>query len=160
VADVIARHYLDALTAAAYLSINHDCARWAWPLAARIAYQTADRGTTRELLAMLDGSQPGHLVPMLSAERDLVCARVAAQDGDPAATAALAAAIGRLRELSTPYHLAHGLLDQAQHLLRQGDTETAAGAVEEARSTATSLRCQPLLDRAAAITAAEPRVPA
>ena len=109
---------------------------------------------------MLDGSQPGHLVPMLSAERDLVSARVAAQDGDPAATAALAAAVGRLRELSTPYHLAHGLLDQAQHLLRQGDTEIAAGAVEEARSTATQLRCQPLLDRAAAITAAEPRIPA
>jgi tetratricopeptide (TPR) repeat protein len=154
------RHSRATIEQAAYLSINHDCARWAWPLAARIAYQTADNSTTRELLTMLDSSQPGHLVPMLSAERDLVSARLAAQDGDPAATAALAAAVSRLRELSTPYHLAHGLLDQAQHLLRQGDTETAAGAVEEARSTATSLRCQPLLARAAAITAAEPRIPA
>ncbi len=154
------RHARTAVEQASMLSINHDCARWTWPLAARIAYQTADSGTTRELLTMLDSSQPGHLVPMLSAEHDLVNARLAARDGDPAATASLAAAVGRLRELSTPYHLAHGLLDQAQHLMRQGDTEAAAGAVEEARSTATRLRCQPLLDRAAAITAAEPRITA
>ena len=154
------RHARAAVEQASTLSINHDCARWAWPLAARIAYQTADSGTIRELLTMLDSSQPGHLVPMLSAEHDLVNARLAARDGDPAATTSLAAAVGLLRELSTPYHLAHGLLDQAQHLMRQGDTEAAATAVEEARSTATRLRCQPLLDRAAAITAAEPRIPA
>jgi hypothetical protein len=109
---------------------------------------------------MLDSSQPGHLVPMLWAERDLVRGRLAAQDGDPAATAALAAAVSQLRELSTPYHLAHGLLDQAEQLLRLGDTDAAASALEEARTTATQLRCQPLLDRVSGITAAEPRIPA
>ena len=35
------------------------------------------------------------------------------RDGDPAAGAAFAAAISGLRETSTPYHLAHGLLDHA-----------------------------------------------
>jgi hypothetical protein len=74
--------------------------RWAWPLAARDLHDTT---TTGELLALLDACQPGYLAPMLRAERDLVRARLAARDGDPAA-ASLAAAVGGLRELSTPYH--------------------------------------------------------
>ena len=56
---------------------------------------------------------------MLRAERDLVRARLADGDGDEAAAAAFTAAISGLRELSTPYHLAHGLLDHAQYLSRR-----------------------------------------
>ena len=92
--------------------------RWAWPLAARAAHDLRDTAATGELLALLDSYQPGHLAPMLRAERDLARARLAAGDGDPAAAAAFAAAISGLRELSTPYHLAHGLLDHAEHLTR------------------------------------------
>ena len=69
-------------------------------------------------------------------------------------------AIRVLRELSTPYHLAHGLFDYAQYLMRQGDTEAASAAIEEARGIAGRLRCQPLLDRAAGLTPTEPRIPA
>ena len=58
---------------------------------------------------------------MQRAERDLARARLAATGGDPAAAAAFAAAISGLREQSTPYHLAHGLLDHAAHLIRCGD---------------------------------------
>jgi hypothetical protein len=75
------------------------------------------------LLTLLDAYQPGHLAPMLRAERDLARARVAASDGDPSAAAAFAAAISNLRELSTPYHLAHGLLDHTEYLTRDGDAE-------------------------------------
>jgi hypothetical protein len=100
------------------------------------------------LLALLDSYQPGHLGPMLRAERDLVRARLATDDGDPAAAAAFAAAVSSLRELSTPYHLAHGLLDYARYLMHTGDAEGGAAAVEEARDIAGRLRCQPLLDRA------------
>jgi hypothetical protein len=92
---------------------------------------------------------------MQRAERDLAHARLAASDGDPAAAASFAAAISRLRELSTPYHLAHGLLDQAGHLTRRHDTEAAEAAVAEARDIARNLRCQPLLDRAATIMPAK-----
>ena len=95
---------------------------------------------------------------MLRAERDLARARLADHDGDPAAGAAFAAAVGGLRALSTPYHLAHGLLDHAQHLMRRGDDDAAAVAIGEARDIADQLRCQPLLDRIAALTPAEPRV--
>ena len=67
------------------------------------------------------------------------------------------AAISGLRELSTPYHLAHGLLDQAQYLTARADAEAAEQAIAEARGIAERLGCQPLLDRAAGITPARPR---
>ena len=96
---------------------------------------------------------------MLRAERDLVRVRLAASDGDDADPAAFAAAITGLREHSTPYHLAHGLLDQAGYLIGRGDA-AAAAAASEARDIGQRLRCQPLLDRAAAMTPEEPRISA
>ncbi len=94
---------------------------------------------------------------MQRAERDLVRARIADQNGEQGAAASFAAAIDGLRELSTPYHLAHGLLDQAQHLIRAGDAEAAAAAIDEARAIARQLGCQPLLDRADALVPAKSR---
>ena len=72
----------------------------------------------------------------------------------------LATAIASQREASTPYHLAHGLLDYAQELTRRGETEAAAAAVGEATAIAVQLRCQPLLDRAADLTADQAQVTA
>ena len=63
--------------------------------------------------------QPGYLAPMQRAERDLARARLAASQRRPGRHCLLAAAIGALRERSTPYHLAHGLLDHAQYLTRR-----------------------------------------
>jgi hypothetical protein len=63
-----------------------------------------------------------------------------------------------VRELSTPCHLAHGLLDYAQYLTRTRDAEGAAAAIKEARAIAGRLRCQPLLDRAADIAPAKSAV--
>ena len=142
------------------LEISHECLRWAWPLATRAAHDLHDIAATRELLALLDAYQPGHLAPMLRAERDLARARLAAGDGAPAAAAPFTAAIGGLRELSTPYHLAHGLLDHAVYLTRMGDAEAAAAAIKEARAIAGRLRCQPLLDRAAGIAPAKSAIQA
>jgi hypothetical protein len=96
---------------------------------------------------------------MLRAERDLARAHLADYHGDPDVAASFAAAIVSLRESSTPYHLAHGLLDHAQRLSRWGDAEAAAAAVDEAREIARRLRCQPLLDRAELILT-QPGVPA
>jgi class 3 adenylate cyclase/tetratricopeptide (TPR) repeat protein len=146
------------LTHAHALGYSYQDLRWAWPLAARAAHELLDAVTSRELLNLLDSSQPGQLAPMLTAERDLTQARLAAQDGNQNAVTSLLAAVSSLRELSTPYHLAHGLLDYAQCLLHQGDAEAAAAAVEEARDIASRLRCQPLLDRAANLMPADPQV--
>jgi class 3 adenylate cyclase/predicted ATPase len=145
------RHARATLAHAGVLGISHEYLRWAWPLAARAAYELQDTVDARELLALLDAYQPGHLALMLRAERELARARLAAYDGDQAGNVSFAAAVSGLRELSTPYHLAHGLLDHAQHLARLHDTGTAALAVEEARHIGHRLRCQPLLDRADAI---------
>jgi class 3 adenylate cyclase/predicted ATPase len=152
-------HARAILAYAGVLGISHELMRWAWPLAARAAHDLRDTRTARELLTLLDSRQPGHLAPVLRAERDLARARLAAAGGDPAAAAAFAAAISGLRELSTPYHLAHGLLDHATQLLRLGDIEAAEAAIGKARDIAGRLRCQPLLDRAADLTPA-PLAPA
>ena len=110
------RHARGTLAHAGALGISHELLRWAWPLAARAAHELGDTAAAGELLALLDACQPGHLAPMQRAERDLVRARLAAADGAQVAAAAFADAVGSLRELSTPYHLAHGLLDHAQFL--------------------------------------------
>jgi hypothetical protein len=104
--------------------------------------------------AKITGQAQGQLASTQRAERDLARARLAAAYGGPDAGPAFAASISGLRELSTPYHLGHGLLDHADYLTRLGDAEAAAVAVGEARDIAGTLRCQPLLDRAATITPA------
>ncbi|HKA95306.1 MAG TPA: adenylate/guanylate cyclase domain-containing protein [Streptosporangiaceae bacterium] len=153
------RHARGTLAYADALGISHDFLRWAWPLAARTAHDLADRATLRDLLALLDPCPPGHLASMLRAERDLVRARLADHDSGEAASS-FASAIGSLRELSTPYHLAYGLLDYAQHLTRVSDGDAAAAAYGEAGEIARRLRCEPLIDRAAAAICAEPQIPA
>ena len=152
------RNARTALALAPVLGISNGELIWAWSLAARAAYELGDAAATRELLVLLDSYQPGHVVPVLRAERDLVRARLADNDGDETAPAAFASAIAGLREHGTPYHLAHGLLDHAQHLLRRGDAQAAAQAIDEARAIARRLRCQPLLDRADALQPAQSRI--
>ena len=140
------------------LGISHDWLRWGWPLAARCAHELGNSSATRELLVMLDSYPPGHVAPVQRAERELVRARMAGIEGEQAAAAAFASAINSLRELSTPFHLAHGLLDHAQYLMSRGEAEPAVAAIEEAREIAGRLRCGPLLDRAADLMPAQPRV--
>jgi len=96
---------------------------------------------------------------MQRAERDLARARLAAADPD-AGGAAWTAAIAGLRQHSTPYHLAHGLLDHAAYIATRGEGALAAAAIAEARDIAARLGCQPLLDRAASMTPAGTRVSA
>ena len=151
------RHARAALDHAAALGISAEDLRWAWPLAARAAHDLADTAATRDLLALLEGYRPGQLAPMQRAERDLARARLAAADsGD----SAFAAAITGLRQHSTPYHLAHGLLDHAAHLAACGDAEAAAAAAGEAAGIAARLGCQPLADRADTTPSARPRTTA
>ena len=147
-----------ALAGAGTVGISHDYLRWGWPLAERCAYELDDGSATLELLVMLDSYPPGHVAPVQQAERELVRARMAGVEVGPAADAAFASAVSSLRELSTPFHLAHGLLDQAKYLVSRGEAAEAAAAVEEAREIAARLRCGPLLDRAENLMPAEPRV--
>ncbi len=144
--EVALWHARAALSFADTLGMTADNIRWAWPLAARAAWELGDTAVTKELLGIVEHRQPGQLSPLLWAERDLARARVAASDG-AADGEAFAAAIHALRDHGTPYHLAHGLLDHASYLASAGDATAAAQATAEARDLATKLRCQPLLDR-------------
>jgi class 3 adenylate cyclase/tetratricopeptide (TPR) repeat protein len=155
------RHPKDVLRHARDSMVNADvigptALRWVWPLAARAAHDLGDAEAANELLALLDSYQPGHVPPILHAERELARARLAARDGEPSAPELFAAAITSLRERSTPYHLAHGLLDYAQHL----DSQAAEAAITEARDIAGRLRCQPLLDRTDELMPVRPAVQA
>ena len=158
--DEALRHAQNVVALRDALGISHECIRWAWPLAARAAHELGDIATTGELLALLDSYQPGYLAPVLQAERGLSRARLADRDDGQSAGAAFASAIVSLRQQSTPYHLAHGLLDHAEHLLGRSGAEGAAAAIEEARGIGTGLHCEPLLTRADAIEHAKPRIPA
>jgi class 3 adenylate cyclase/tetratricopeptide (TPR) repeat protein len=133
------RGAMDTLVHADALGISNESVRWAWPLAARAAHELGDDAAVGDLIALLDSHRPGHLAPMLRAERDLARARLAGTGFETAITG--------LRERSTPYHLAHGLLDHAGQLARHGDTAAAALAIDEARDIGRRLGCQPLLDR-------------
>ena len=153
--EIALRHARASLAYADVLGVTHEATRWAWPLAARTAWELGDGATSQELLAALDVLQPGRLPPMLRAERDLARARLAGDNG-----AGFAAAIAGLRELSTPYHLAHGLLDYAAELARRGEAGAVTQAADEATAIAVQLGCQPLLDRAAELTAGQAQITA
>ena len=155
------RHARAVLAFADTLGMTQDVMQWAWPLAARLACELGDARLGTDLLGLLDACQPGQLSPLLRAERELARARLAAIERGQPARDAYAAAVRDLREHGTPYHLAHGLLDNAQYLASAGDSHAAARAIAEASEIADKLRCQPLQDRAAAVAAsAAPSVPA
>jgi class 3 adenylate cyclase/tetratricopeptide (TPR) repeat protein len=154
------RHALAVIALTPTLGISHEYLRWAWPLAARTAHALGNADTVAELLALLDAHPDGHLPPLLRAERDLARAKVAAADGDPNSANALIAAVTSLRQVASPYHLAHGLLDHAGHLIEIGDQAGATGLVDEARDIAERLRARPLLDRANHLSAPTHLTPA
>jgi len=137
---------LEVLELRQQIGIGHESQRWGWPLAARIARSLGDASSVRRLLEVLDPYPAGHLPPVLRAERQLVAALREADDGDPAALAAVAEAVAALRRLRNPYQLAHALVDQGE-LLAAAHDPGADAAFEEALDIATTLRSGVLLER-------------
>jgi hypothetical protein len=140
-----------ALDHAKALGISAEAPRWCWPLAARCAHQVGDFETVRELLALLDAYRPGELAPLLHAERALARARLAAHEGADDASTRFVDAIASLRERGTPYHLAQGLLDHAEHLLQTSAQDDADPLVAEAAAIAERLGAAPVARRAEAL---------
>jgi ATP/maltotriose-dependent transcriptional regulator MalT len=126
-----------------------DFAGWTWPLAARSAFELDDDEEGGMLLADLDASATGHSTQMLSGERALALARLAARRGDPSARDQFAAGIADQRHRPSPYHLAHGLLDFATYLHSSGRPEDAEPLIEEAAGIADRLGAEPLVRRVA-----------
>jgi tetratricopeptide (TPR) repeat protein len=142
----------ETLEHASALGISSEQMRWCWPLAVRSAFELGDVASVRELTDRLDRHQPGELVPMQRAERSLARARLAAVEGDEAAAQLFVEAVAALRGGGTPYHLAQGLLDYAEHLVRTGAPDDAGPLIDEARQIAESLGARPVVQRADALS--------
>ncbi len=130
--------------------------RWGWTLAADVALALGDHAKAADLLGWLDQHPPGHIPALTRAEAKRIRARLLAVKDDAAAPDEFDAAIQALRQVGSPYHLAVGLLDQAEYLGRQKDhPEAATQLAEEAVTIAQRLRAAPLLQRATAFSATD-----
>ena len=133
------------------ISIRFESIIWCWAAATRAAHELGDRATLRELVEFLDARPKGHLAPLLIAERSLARARLADDDDG----AALADAIAALRKVASPFHLAHGLLDEAEFLVDSGRVDEAQARIDEAGTIGEELRARPLLERVDRVAAGE-----
>jgi hypothetical protein len=138
------------------VGIGHEVVIWAWPLAVRASFELNDVDRVARLLDFLAAHPPGHIPPLLRAERELVAARLISPANRAELDAAFATAIGALRRFGSPYHLAQALLDYAERLTELGDDAVAATMVEEARSIAERLGARPILAQIEDRLAAQP----
>jgi hypothetical protein len=134
------------------LGARHDGVRWAWAIAADAALALNQVDDVAGLLGWLDELPPGHVPPVLRAERLRVRAHYQSRRGEPGAGETYAAAVEAFREVGSPYHLAKGLLDHADHLLVEGSAQAAAANAAEAAAIARSLGARPLLERVSGFT--------
>jgi class 3 adenylate cyclase/tetratricopeptide (TPR) repeat protein len=129
------------------IDATHEAFFWTWPLAVRAAFELHDLDTVRELVALVEADPLGRRPALIRAEVALAHARLAAAEGP--ADEEFAAAVGALRAVNSPYHLAHGLLDWAEHRSGSGaGAAEAADLVTEAVAIAEQLGAAPLLARA------------
>ncbi|MEJ7706550.1 MAG: hypothetical protein WKF82_04225 [Nocardioidaceae bacterium] len=142
------RHAQHALAQIDALNLRSDGVRWSWPIAAEAALALGDNAEVERLLANLDHHRPGHIPPVLRAERLRIRARLLAATGDQDAGAAFDAATKAFRELGSPYHLAFGLLDQAEYISAAGDAQTARQLAAKTDVIADRLGAKPLSERA------------
>jgi class 3 adenylate cyclase/tetratricopeptide (TPR) repeat protein len=130
------------------MGIRSDPIRWSWPLAADAALAMNDIAAAREVVDWLDSQPWGMLPPILRANRARIWAQLLHRSGDPEAPQAFMTAVVALREIGSPYHLALGLLDQAESLAGRGEAPLAEALADEARVIAQRLGARPLVDRA------------
>jgi hypothetical protein len=127
------------------IGMRSDPIRWGWPVGARAAYETGDDAASAELLGLVERHPVGHLAPIVTASAALARGRLVS---DPAErVSSVAAAVARLRAVGSPYHLAEGLLDEADARDEVGDT-TAEVLRAEAAGIAESLGARLVLQRA------------
>jgi tetratricopeptide (TPR) repeat protein len=145
-------HCKEALRQGEAFGVSTDVTRWTWPMASDNALATGDVAEATRLIDWLDEHPPGHIPPVLRAEQQRIRARLLAVTADPRTSSAFTAAVGALRDLGSPYHLAVGLLDQAEFLMAEHHTAADGPMVGEARTIAARLGARPLLDRVDRLT--------
>lgn len=96
---------------------------------------------------MLDNHPPGRVPQVLRAEALRIRARLVVSGSDGDATMAFDLAVNALREVGSPYHLAVGLLDYAEHSAANGALESARRLAVEAEAIAERLSAKSLVER-------------
>ncbi|HYO31966.1 MAG TPA: hypothetical protein VES21_03885, partial [Nocardioidaceae bacterium] len=143
------------------LNMRNDAVRWAWPIAADAALALGQESTVEQLIAQIDSYPVGHVASVLRVERQRIWARLLAVRNDPEAAPAFDTATQALRQFGSPYHLAVGLLDQAEYVSEHGNEAAAAELAAEADALASRLGALTLRERAhrllADVTSPEPR---
>ena len=142
------RHARICLGFSDVLGMRCETSRWSWSVASRAAFELGDDVAVEELLGRLDDLPAGHVPPLLRAERELARARLASSQRDAEADVLFHGALQQLRELGSPWHLGHALVDASQHH-QTGNVEMAAALLEEARGRAAAVGALPVLDRIA-----------
>jgi class 3 adenylate cyclase/tetratricopeptide (TPR) repeat protein len=151
-------HAKRSLTHGQVYGPSHESIRWVWPIAADAALALGEHTEVRRLLEWLDAYPPGHIPPVLRAERLRIRARLLAIENNPEAGSAFDAAIKAFRDFGSPYHLATALLDHADYLADGADPGRAQEVAAEANAIAEQLGAQPLMERGRPLTdAAESR---
>jgi tetratricopeptide (TPR) repeat protein len=146
--DTVLNKAKEALAYWEAIGLGSDSTRWGWSLAARAAHELGDDAEVDALLTEFEVFQRGELPPMVHAELPLARARRVGRKGDPDARGQFDRAVAELRVRSTPFHLAHGLLDYADFLAGTGDSDSAAALMDEAKQIGERLGGEPLVRRA------------
>jgi tetratricopeptide (TPR) repeat protein len=124
--------------------------KMAFQEATEAAFSLGDLPKVRELLSIIDALPRGQATPFLRAQADRFGARLAGVEGDvEAVEAGYVAAVGRFRDIGTPFWIAQALLEQAEWLIEQGRTRDAGPLLEEARSIFDRLEAGPWVERTA-----------
>jgi tetratricopeptide (TPR) repeat protein len=139
---------LRSISFAAAISMASEPVWWGWSLASSAAIALGDFDEAGRLVDWLDEHPPGHISGGLRAERQRIRAQLLAEQDASEAGASFDSAVVAYRKFGSPYHLAAGLLDQAEYLVKNGDTETAKALVAEADSIVHRLGARPLTERA------------
>jgi tetratricopeptide (TPR) repeat protein len=130
------------------LGLYHDVMRDAFGLALEAAVALGDVDAADEILRMATEAPPGAIGPFFRAQADRYAAVIAVlRDDDQTASSRFRSAVGLLRELGTPFHLAAVLLEQAEWLAARGRSDEARPMLEEAQTIFEGLNAIPYLER-------------
>ena len=134
------------------LGLSHDVVRFALSQGLEAAVRAGDPDAAEEFMFVVTGAPAGAIAPFIHAQVDRYTAAVAAMRGDAAgAELHFKAAMGLLRELAMPFHLALVQLEFGEWLTSRGRADEARSMFDEARSTFEELRAAPYLERVAAV---------
>ncbi len=140
-------HAENALTYTESVGLSSEVLRFGWPLGANAALALGDLPKVEALLKWLGQHRPGHIPALTRGDAQRVRGRLLAAKGEQAAEV-FAAATQALQRAGSPYHLAVGLLDQAEYGTAQGNDDTVRRLAQEAATIAQRLKATGLITRA------------